>query len=87
MYQRMDNAEIFDSINYNTVKARIYLQNPVKYQKSKHISMKCAHNRYHSEDEERRNKFRGQRKEWNTNVIRNGKMIWFKKSVGGVNNS
>ena len=51
--------------NYKTVKARIYLQDPIKYAKSKQISMNCAQNRYHSENEEIRTKYREQRSEWN----------------------
>ena len=54
-----------DSTNYKTVKARIYLQDPVKYAKSKQVSMDCAYNRYHSDDEEIRKKYREQRSEWN----------------------
>ena len=53
------------STNYKTVKARIYLQDPIKYEKSKQISMECAKARYHSEDEAVRQKYRDQRKEWN----------------------
>ena len=53
------------STNYKTVQARIYLQDPVKYAKSKEISSICSHNRYHSENEEIRTKYRKQRKEWN----------------------
>ena len=53
------------STNYKTIKARIYLQDEVKYEKSKRVSMACARARYHSEDDEIRNKYRAQRKEWN----------------------
>ena len=53
------------STNYKTIRARIYLQDPVKYEKSKQISMDCAYNRYHSDDEEIRKKYREQRSEWN----------------------
>jgi hypothetical protein len=53
------------STNYKTVKGRIYLQDPIKYEKSKQISMEYARARYHSEDDEIRNKYRAQRKEWN----------------------
>ena len=53
------------STNYKTVKGRIYLQDEVKYEKSKQISMQYSRARYHSEDDEIRTKYRDQRKEWN----------------------
>ena len=53
------------STNYKTIKARIYLQDPVKYEQSKKKSSICAYNRYHSDDEEIRKKYREQRSEWN----------------------
>jgi hypothetical protein len=53
------------STNPITVRGRIYLQDLVKYAKSKQASMDCAYRRYHSENEEIRNRYREQRKIWN----------------------
>ena len=61
------------STNYKTIQARIYLQDPVKYEKSKKVSSICAYNRYHSENEEIKEKYREQRKEWNRKYYMNKK--------------
>jgi hypothetical protein len=62
------------STNPKTVQGRIYLQDPVKYAKSKQVSMDCAYRRYHSEDEEIRNRYREQRKLWNARAYKKRKL-------------